>query len=73
VLLARARFTLDAWRADREIHGQEKPATFAGLEDFSSQSRQWNRFNRYVRRPDDFVSAIVWYCGIRGGKFCGWA
>jgi transposase InsO family protein len=42
----------DQCRSDHgcKIHGQEKAATVAGLEDLSSQSRRWYRVDRYVCR-----------------------
>jgi hypothetical protein len=61
-----------------KIHGQEKTATVARLEDLPSQSCRRHHVDRPVCRPDDFVSAVVyasgpfWSCGIRGGSFCGW-
>jgi hypothetical protein len=60
----------DSWRTaqarDRrrpddgcKIHGQEKAAAFAKLEDLPSQSCRPYRIDRSVCRPRDFVSAIV--------------
>src|SRR5215469_9107059 len=47
-----------------KIHGQEKAATVAKLEDLPSQSRRRYRIDRPVRRPYDFVSAAVWTSGL---------
>jgi hypothetical protein len=52
----------------REIHGQEKAVTFARLEDLPSQSRRRNRIDTYVRRPNDFVSAIVGFLVLRHSR-----
>src|SRR6266478_5402949 len=57
--------TAQAWhrcRADHrgKIHGQEKAATIAGLEDLSAQSRRRHCVDGFVRSPDDLVSAVVW-------------
>ena len=42
-----------------KIHGKEKAATVARLENLPSQSRRRYRIDRPVRRPHDFVSAAV--------------
>jgi hypothetical protein len=49
-------------RADHggKIHGEEKTATVAGLEDLSAQSCRRHCVDGFVRRPDDLVSAVVW-------------
>ena len=59
------RRTAQAWhrcRADhsRKVHGEEKAATVARLEDLSSQSCRRHRIDGSVRGPDDLVSAVVW-------------
>ena len=78
---ADSRRTAQAWdryRPDHgcKIHGPEKAATVARLEDLPSQSCPRYRVDRPVCRPHDFVSPVVcsfWSCGIRCGSFCGWA
>ena len=57
--------TAQAWhrcRADHrgKIHGQEKAAAIAGLEDLSAQSCRRHCVDGFVRSPDDLVSAVVW-------------
>jgi hypothetical protein len=49
-------------RADHrgKIHGEEKAATVAGLEDLSAQSCRRHCVDGFVRSPDDLVSAVVW-------------
>src|SRR5207244_8588646 len=59
------RRTAQAWhrcRADHrsKIHGAEKAATVAGLEDLSAQSCRRHCVDGFVRSPDDLVSAVVW-------------
>src|SRR6516164_2832344 len=59
------RRTAQAWhlcRADHrgKIHGEEKAATVAGLEDLSAQSCRRHCVDGFVRSPDDLVSAVVW-------------
>src|SRR6266571_4931110 len=59
------RRTAQAWhrcRADHrgKIHGEEKAATVAGLEDLSAQSCRRYCVDGFVRSPDDLVSAVVW-------------
>src|SRR5258708_6898971 len=59
------RRAAQAWhrcRADHrgKIHGEEKTATVAGLEDLSAQSCRRHRVDGFVRSPDDLVSAVVW-------------
>jgi hypothetical protein len=59
------RRTAQAWhrcRADHrgKIHGEEKAATVAGLEDLSAQSCQRHCVDGFVRSPDDLVSTVVW-------------
>ena len=53
--------TRDQCRPDhsRKIHGREKAATVARLEDLSSQSCRWYRVDRYVCRSYDFVSTAL--------------
>jgi hypothetical protein len=48
-------------RADHrgKIHGEEKVAAVAGLEDFRSQPRQCRRIHGHVRRADALVSTAV--------------
>src|SRR5436305_1586243 len=43
-----------------KIHGEEKAATAAGLEDLSAQSCRRHRVDGFVRSPDDLVSAVEW-------------
>src|SRR3984893_11439703 len=57
--------TAQAWhrcRADHrgKIHGQEKAAAIAGLENLSAQSCRRHCVDGFVRSPDDLVSAAVW-------------
>src|ERR1700746_2307050 len=57
--------TAQAWhrcRADHrgKIHGQEKAAAIAGLEDLSAQSCRRHCVDGFVRSPDDLISAVVW-------------
>src|SRR2546423_9110573 len=49
-------------RADHrgKIHGKEKAATVAGLEDLSAQSCRRHCVDGFVRSPDDLVSAVIW-------------
>ena len=49
-------------RADhsRKVHGKEKAATVARVEDLSSQLCRRHRIGGSVRGPDDLVSAVVW-------------
>jgi hypothetical protein len=47
-----------------KIHGQEKAATIARLEDLPSQSCRRYRIDRHVRRPNDFFSAVIWSSGL---------
>ena len=59
-----SRRTAQAWdrcRPDHgcKIHGPEKAATVARLEDLPSQSCRRYRVDRPVCRPHDFVSAVV--------------
>src|SRR6266404_5693448 len=59
------RRTAQAWhrcRADHrgKIHGEEKAATVAGLEDLSAQSCRRHCVDGFVRSADDLVSAVVW-------------
>jgi hypothetical protein len=58
-----------------KIHGPEKAATVARLEDLPSQSCRRHRVDRRVRRPNDLLSSRplyeCWSCGIRGGSSCG--
>src|SRR6266446_1943197 len=59
------RRTAQAWhqcRADHrgKIHGEEKAATVAGLEDLSTQSCRRHCVDGFVRSLDDLVSAVVW-------------
>src|SRR5260221_7486205 len=59
------RRTAQAWHrcwADHrgEIHGEEKAATVAGLEDLSAQSCRRHCVDGFVRSADDLVSAVVW-------------
>src|SRR5258708_6546284 len=42
-----------------KIHGEEKAATVAGLEDLSAQSCRRHCVAGFVRSPDDLVSAVV--------------
>jgi hypothetical protein len=61
---ADSRRTAQAWdryRPDHgcKIHGPEKAATVARLEDLPSQSCPRYRVDRPVCRPHDFVSAVV--------------
>jgi hypothetical protein len=43
-----------------KIHGEEKAATIARLEYFSSKSCRRHRIDGYVRGPNGLVSAVVW-------------
>src|SRR5258708_3354077 len=43
-----------------KIHGEEKAATVAGLEDLSAQSCRRHCVDGFVRGPHDLVSAAVW-------------
>jgi hypothetical protein len=59
------RRTAQAWhrgRADHrgKIHGEEKAATVAGLEDLSAQSGRRYCVDGFVRSPDNLVSVVVW-------------
>src|SRR5262249_34038531 len=59
------RRTAQAWhrcRADHrgKIHGEEKAATVAGLENLSAQSCRRHCVDGFVRSPYDLVSAVVW-------------
>jgi hypothetical protein len=47
-----------------KIHGEEKAATVAGLEDLSAQSCRRYCVDGFVRCPDDLVSAVVWISDI---------
>jgi hypothetical protein len=46
-----------------KIHGEEKAAPVARMEDVPSQSCRRHRVHRHVRRPNDLVSAAVWTSG----------
>ena len=59
------RRTAQAWHRCRtdyggKVHGEEKAATVAGLEDLSAQSCRRHCVDGFVRSPDDLVSAVVW-------------
>ncbi len=43
----------------RKVHGEEKAAAVARLEDLPSQSRRRHRIDGLVPGPDDLVSAVV--------------
>src|SRR6516225_2224198 len=59
------RRAAQAWhrcRADHrgQIHGEEKGATIAGVEDLSAQSCRRHCVDGFVRSPDDLVPAVIW-------------
>src|SRR5436190_2315659 len=59
------RRTAQAWhrcRADHrgKIHGEEKAAAVAGLEDLPAQSCRGHCVDGFVRSPDDLVPTVVW-------------
>src|SRR5262249_15055690 len=47
----------------RKIHGEEKDAAIAGLEDLPSQSCRRQRVDGSVTRPHHLVSGVVWRAG----------
>jgi hypothetical protein len=45
-----------------KVHGEEKAATVAGLEDIPSQPCGCHCIDGHACRPDDLVSALIWTC-----------